>query len=253
MKIIALTYTIILLFTSTFLSAQELKTLMDSGNSFYQNNQYDEAIKSYETILNQGYVSNELFYNLGNSYFRVGQLGKAILFYEKSLKLSPGNDDAAYNLKIANARTIDKIQEIPPIFFVKWWNILLSYFTSAGWQIIIFVFYILLLLCIGSYFLFRNLQVQKFSFIFGILNATALVLSVILFISSITRESSNNSGVLLESVISVKISPDSQSNDAFVIHEGIKFKIEDKVDNWVKIKLSDGKVGWLLINSFEVI
>jgi SH3-like domain-containing protein len=38
-----------------------------------------------------------------------------------------------------------------------------------------------------------------------------------------------------------------------VIHEGIKFKIEDEVNSWVKIKLSDGKVGWLPNNVFEVI
>ncbi|GBD90794.1 hypothetical protein BMS3Abin04_01513 [bacterium BMS3Abin04] len=48
----------------------------------------------------------------------------------------------------------------------------------------------------------------------------------------------------------VKISPPRQSNDAFVIHEGIKFKIEDELNNWTKIKLSDGKVGWLPKNSF---
>ena len=50
-----------------------------------------------------------------------------------------------------------------------------------------------------------------------------------------------------------KISPDAQSNDAFVIHEGIKFEIEDKVGAWAKIKLPDGKVGWLPDTSFEEI
>lgn len=235
------------------ITAQDLNSQMESGNNFYQNKQFEEAIKSYESILNQGYVSSELFYNLGNAYYRIGQLGKSILFYEKSLKLDPSNEDAAYNLKIVNARTVDKIQEIPPLFFVKWWNILLTYFTSTGWQIIIFIFYILFLICIGLYFLIRNLQIQKLSFIFGILNFTALVLSVILFISSISRESSYNSGILLKSVLSAKISPDRQSNDAFVIHEGTKFEIEDKVNNWTKIKLSDGKVGWLPSNSFEPI
>lgn len=244
---------LIIFFASSFINAQNLESFMEEGNNFYQNKQYNEAIKSYEAILNQGYVSSELFYNLGNAYFRIGEIGKSILFYEKSLKLDPSNEDAAYNLKIVNARTVDKIKEIPPLFFIKWWNILLTYFTSSQWQVIIFVFYILLLLSIGIYFLTSNLQYQKFSFIFGILNLTALVLSVILFISSINRESSSNSGILLKSVISAKISPDRQSNDAFVIHEGTKFKIDDKVGNWAKIKLSDGKVGWLPINSFEVI
>lgn len=235
------------------LNAQELESFMQSGNDFYQNKQYDEAITNYEAILKQGYLSSELYFNLGNSYYRLGNLGKAILYYEKSLKLSPNNDDAVHNLKLANARTIDKTQEIPPLFFIQWWNILLTTFTSIGWQIIIFIFYLLLLICIALYFLIRNLQVQKYAFIFGSLNIVALIFSVIFFFSSLERETSRDYGILLKSVETAKISPDTQSNDAFVVHEGIKFKIEDEVNNWVKIKLSDGKVGWLPNNSFEVI
>jgi len=236
-----------------YLNAQELESLMQTGNDFYQNKQYKEAITSFETIIKQGYLSSELYYNLGNSYFRYGKIGKAILYYEKSLKVSPGNDDASHNLKIANARTVDKIQNIPPLFFIKGWNILLSSFTSKGWQVIIFIFYILLLICIAIYFLVRNIQFQKSAFIFGFLNIIILFLAVILFFSSLSRESNNEFGILQQTVVAAKISPDEQSDDAFVVHEGIKFRIEDELNNWVKIKLSDGKVGWLPINTFEVI
>jgi len=244
---------LVVLFGNFVINAQDLETLMKTGNDFYQNKQYQEAIENYESILQQGYVSGDLYYNLGNSYFRIGAIGNAILFYERALKISPSHEDAAYNLRIANARTVDKIQEIPPLFFIKWWNILLSTFTSTGWQTIIFIFYILLLTCIAVYFLVRNLQTQKFAFIFGSLNIVALLIAVILFFSSLERESSNDYGILLKSVATAKISPDEQSNDAFVIHEGIKFRIEDQVKYWVKIKLADGKVGWLTENSFDLI
>jgi tetratricopeptide (TPR) repeat protein len=244
---------IVFMMHAGLLFAQDLESLMKEGNDYYQNKQYAEAIDSYETILKQGYLSSQLYYNLGNAYYRSGEIGKAILYYEKSLKISPGNDDAAHNLKIANARTVERIQEIPELFISKWWNILLSSFTSSGWQIIIFVFYVLLLICVALYFLVRNLQIQKFAFIFGSLNIFVLILSVILFFSSLARESSTDFGILLSSVVTAKISPDTQSNDAFVIHEGIKFKIEDEVNNWVKIRLSDGKVGWVPADTFEVI
>jgi len=248
-----LLFTIFLFSWISIVSAQDLETIMKNGNQFYQNKQYNDAITSYESIVKQGYISGDLFYNLGNSYFKIGHLGKAILFYEKALTISPSNEDAAYNLKIANSRTVDKIEEIPTLFFIHWWNILLSQFTSTTWQIIIFIFYVLLLLSIGVFFLIRNLQFQKFSLFFGTLNIFVLIISIILFISSINREVTNNNGILLQSVISAKISPDIQANDAFVIHEGIKFVIEDKVGNWSKIKLSDGKVGWLPNQSFEEI
>lgn len=244
---------LLIFFIGCVLFAQDIESLMQSGNENFQNKRFENAIENYQSILKQGFISPELYYNLGNSYFRVGELGKAILYYEKSLKLSPGNDDAAYNLKIARARTVDKIQEIPDIFIVKWWNILLTSFSASGWQIIVMAFYLLLLICIGFYFIIKNLQVQKLSFILGILNLTGLIFAVIFLISSLSREHSNDYGILLQAVYSAKVSPDIQGNDAFVIHEGIKFKIEDKVNNWVKIKLSDGKVGWIPENTFDVI
>jgi SH3-like domain-containing protein len=30
-----------------------------------------------------------------------------------------------------------------------------------------------------------------------------------------------------------------------VKYEGLKVNLEDKLDNWVKIRLADGKVGWI--------
>lgn len=248
-----ITTVFLLFFAGCVLFAQDIESLMQTGNENFQNKRFENAIENYQSILKQGFVSPELYYNLGNSYFRIGELGKAILYYEKSLKLSPGNEDAAYNLRIARARTVDKIQEIPDIFIVKWWNLLLTSFSASGWQIIVIIFYLLLLICIGLYFVAKNLQLQKLSFLFGFLNLTGLIFSVIFLVSSLSREHSNDYGILLQSVYSAKISPDNQSNDAFVIHEGIKFKIEDKVNNWVKIRLSDGKIGWLPENTFEVI
>lgn len=246
----------ILLLVSLFSSnyfAQEIESFMKMGNDLYQNKKYEEAINSYEAILKQGFLSSDLYYNLGNAYFKKGDIGRAILNYERSIKIDPTNEDAIYNLKIAKARTVDKIQELPKLFIVKWWEIVLSKFTSTGWQTIIFIFYIILLICIAMYFLVRNVQIRKLSFLIGSVDIFILMLVSFLFFASLQRETSNDYGVLLQSVATVKVSPDSQSDDAFVIHEGIKFKIEDEVDNWAKIKLSDGKVGWLPTNIFDVI
>jgi SH3-like domain-containing protein len=60
-------------------------------------------------------------------------------------------------------------------------------------------------------------------------------------------------GVIVENTVNVKLSPDTGSNDTFIIHEGIKVILEDEVDNWIKIRLEDGKVGWIPQNNAKVI
>ncbi|TSA20631.1 hypothetical protein D4R75_07265, partial [bacterium] len=54
-----------------------------------------------------------------------------------------------------------------------------------------------------------------------------------------------NDAIVTASVSTVKTSPDAQSLDAFVIHEGLKVTLSDSVGEWVKIVLADGKVGWI--------
>ena len=85
----------------------------------------------------------------------------------------------------------------------------------------------------------------------GILFIFLLVVS--LLIVKINREENLISGVVIEQSVTVKTSPDLKSTDAFVIHEGLKVNLEDKIDNWVKIRLADGKVGWIENTSVEKI
>jgi SH3-like domain-containing protein len=70
---------------------------------------------------------------------------------------------------------------------------------------------------------------------------------------NINRDLNIKNGIIITQVVSAKLSPDTKSNDAFVIHEGLKVKMEDRVDNWVKVRLNDGKIGWLPENDIAQI
>jgi SH3-like domain-containing protein len=43
----------------------------------------------------------------------------------------------------------------------------------------------------------------------------------------------------------VKSAPTSSGEVNFELHEGTKVFILEKLDNWVKIKIADGKIGWI--------
>lgn len=241
-----------LLITTAVLS-QDVKVLLQQGNEAYQNKNFTEAAGKYEQILDSGFEGPSLYYNLGNSYFRVGAIGKAILNYERSLKLEPTDEDARYNLRIAEARAVDNIQEVPRLFFVNWWINILSAFSGSEWAMITLVIYLLFLIAMGFFFLIRNGKIRRLSFYTGLGIFFFMMVSLVFLFARINRDASMDYGVLLKSVESAKISPDEKSGDVFVIHEGMKFEIEDEVNEWTKIKLPDGKVGWLPEGSFETI
>ncbi|GMR25705.1 MAG: tetratricopeptide repeat protein [Ignavibacteria bacterium] len=236
---------ILILIALTPVTASQVNTVMENGNSFYRNGEYDNAIEEYKKLVDEGFLGTSLFYNLGNSYYRIGKIGYAILYYEKALKLSPSDADVKHNLDFAHFSTIDRIQPLPKFFLFDWWEALLNSFSVNGWAYVVFIFYLLILLLIAAYFFAKLVSQQKFIFLSGIVIVVLFTLSVSLLVVKINREATLKNGVIVEQVVTVKFSPDPQSTDSFVIHEGLKVNLEDKLDNWVKIRLADGKVGWI--------
>ena len=241
---------VIVLFLSANLTAQTPDELMKSANKLYQQGDYELAIQSYQKILGQGFESGATYYNLGNSYFKTGKLGYAIYSYEKGLKIEPNDEDLAYNLKIANSRTVYKISQLPKLFIVSWWEGLVTSLNISGWSFVVMILFWILLSSIAIYLFSRRTRLQRISFLISSVSLSVLIIAVVILFARVNREAATDYGILLEQAYSVKVSPDIQSNDAFVIHEGIKFTLEDRVNDWAKIRLIDGKVGWIQKNVF---
>ncbi len=234
-------------------SAFQFNDLIEKANKNYQQENYQEALNDYLKIQQNGYESAELYYNIGNCFYRLGKIGYAILYYEKALLLNPDDDDIIYNLSIAKAHTVDKINEVPQMFLVEWWDSILSWFTLTGWAIFTTVIYILLIISFGIYFLSSTISNRRLGFYLGVFFLVGSIFSGITLASKYNKENNSRFAVLISNTVTVKQSPNERAADAFLIHEGLKFSIEDELDNWVKIKLPDGKVGWLMKGEFEII
>jgi tetratricopeptide (TPR) repeat protein len=219
--------------------------LMQQAGVFYRNGEFDNAIKNYEELRGEGYEGTSLYFNLANSSYRIGKLGFAILNYERALKLSPADEDVKHNLAFANLSTVDRIQPLPTFFLFQWWESILASLTVNGWTYLTYFFFILLIVLIVIYFFAKTIFQQKLILFSGLGVLVVFLFALSLLIVKINREETLISGVVIEQSITVKTSPDSKSTDAFVIHEGLKVNLEDKLDEWVKIKLADGKVGWV--------
>jgi uncharacterized protein YgiM (DUF1202 family) len=73
----------------------------------------------------------------------------------------------------------------------------------------------------------------------------------VLLVTQGIESRSHNDAIVTAAVVTAKTSPDTQSVDAFVVHEGLKVKLSDSVSEWVKITLADGKVGWVRAQDCE--
>ena len=77
----------------------------EKANSEYAAGNLKEAISDYNTLVQSGEWSANLFYNLGNAYYRTGDYGRAILNYERALRIDRQHPEAQANLRIARDET----------------------------------------------------------------------------------------------------------------------------------------------------
>ena len=236
---------LILLFAFNSILAQNNQELFESANAMYKNGQYQEAVKAYEDIIAGNEISSELFYNLGNSYYKLNKVAPAIFNYEKALQLDPSNEDANNNLIYAKRLTIDRIEELPKSVFQRFSSSYLQKMHYNNWGALTIVF---AFLAVGLFLLFYfSLSPFKKRLLF-----TLSMLSVLFLITSFSiafhlyrKEKNTKEAIVFSEQVSVQTEPTNNANEAFVIHEGTKVFVLDAVDDWNKIKLADGKIGWL--------
>jgi Ca-activated chloride channel family protein len=84
------------------------------GNSLYKQNKFDESIKVFEDAIHKAEARSakaKAFYNLGDSYLKSQQYEEAVKALTESLKLNPGDKDAQYNLSYALTKLRDRQQD----------------------------------------------------------------------------------------------------------------------------------------------
>jgi len=226
----------------------------DMANIQYNQKAYAQAIAGYQRLLKEGFVTEEVYYNLGNSYYKNEQYGYAVLYYERTLKFNPNNRNAKINLLLTQKKLKDKTEKMPEIIFIKIWNKFIGLLSPNLWTQLLFLSIWLSFLC-GIIFLYsKQAAYRRFfvscSFVF------LFVAGFTGFVSLMRYQAFKNvsQAIVTTTSIDVKNSPDASSNTVKVVYEGTKLRLVDRVGNWHKIKLEDGKTGgWIENKSFEII
>lgn len=224
---------------------------VEDGNQHYRMGNYDVACDYYGLALSSDYGNADLYYNLGNAYYRNDQLALAILNYERALRLNPSMSDAKENLALAYSKTPDRITELPRLFIVRWVDSLCTTVTPHAWRIVLLILIAIagiavMLLRWGS-----NTSLRKTGLAASIVTAVLIVATTLLLIGSTKRYNGHSQAIVMEQAITVKGSPEQQSVDKMLLHEGTKVDVLDVYSDWTKIRIADGTTGWCLSESIE--
>lgn len=238
-------FTIIWSLLSGLLVAQTADSLFVQANKLYQQENYAEAIATYEQIAANQLESDDLYYNMANTYYKMNQVAPAVYYYEKALLLNPGHTDATYNLSFAKRMAIDNIEALPKTIGERFSLAVIQrfHYNTWAWLAVIFAlgFTVLFLL-----YHFSQLSSKKrFYFISSILSALLVIVFVLFAFNNVNYLKTNRYAIVFDQQVDVKSAPAVSGELSFELHEGAKVKLLEMVDDWYKIKLADGKIGWM--------
>jgi tetratricopeptide (TPR) repeat protein len=234
------------------LHAQE--EIFEQGNQLYLEGDYAGAVEAYQAVLDAGFESVALHYNLGNAHFKAGELGLSILAWERARALAPNDPDVLANLDLALSQTADAIEPLPRFWLISaasWWVGLLPRgaliaLVAAAWLIV------------GAGGAVRVLArsdemrgVGTWAALGGAV--VVLVFGTNLFVRELGIGSAER-GVILADAVPVRSAPADQDElTLFEIHEGTRVRIEERAGEWAEVVLEDGKVGWVPAEVLEEI
>lgn len=239
--------------THTLLDNKLEDVTKTKGDSAYIKEDYAAAIQIYEALLKNGEAA-DVYYNLGNSYYKIGEIAKAVLNYERALLLQPGNGDIRANLEVARAKTIDKVEPVPEVFFVSWIKSLTNSMSVDAWATWGIVSFILLIIAFYFFIFSKQIMLKKIGFISGIILLIVTVCSN-LFASQQKEHLVNRSeAIVMNPSVTVRSTPSESGTSLFILHEGRKVSVKDNsMKEWKEIRLEDGKVGWVPASAIDVI
>ena len=92
---------------------------------------------------------------------------------------------------------------------------------------------------------------KRFYFATSALSFILLITSSLITYNQYLRATNNKEAIVFAKKTAVRNAPTLNSEEVFTLHEGTKVLVLDKVDNWKKIKLADGKLGWIIAQEIK--
>lgn len=235
---------IFILWSVALVNAQD-EALFKRASEAYNEGDFNKAVENYMEILENGKHSAALYYNLGNAYYKLNKIAPSIYYYEKALLLTPNDPEIRENLAFAQNMTLDAIDKLPETGFTRLYNNAREWMSFDQWSYTAVAFMILFVLSYLAFYFLRYAGQKRIAFITSIAALFLALISLVIAFMLYSDFNTQDPAIVFSGEVVVRSEPNERSSQAFLLHEGTKVEVLDKLNDYRKIRLPDGKTGWL--------
>lgn len=213
------------------------------ANQDYNDGRFQEAVEGYQSLVQSGQWSANLFYNLGNAWFRLGDLGQAILNYERAVALDPHHPESAANLSLVRdeARALELKRNRLERYIATGTRTQYSIIASLAFWFILFV-------AARLFFLPRRSALRISLLALAILVLTGAVFALR---SLETGARGRTLAIVTGKKIEARLATADNSHSVLVLPPGSEVKILSQRGDWLYAELPNELRGWIPANGAQ--
>lgn len=216
--------------------------VMAQANTAYENQNYTEAVKLYQLLVDGGLRHERVYFNLGSAYYQTGDLGRALLNWRRAQVFTPRDGDVSRHLALVRQERTDiQGDESGWLEGVAALTAGLLTPVELGW---------LTLLIWSAWFGLVSLWLLRETWREGlrallIVGGVVALALVTLLASRLWVDSFRPAAVVVQAQVSAMSGPGTHYLELFPLHAAAEIRIVEQRAGWLRGALPDGRQGWL--------
>jgi hypothetical protein len=231
-----------------YYSPQEAQAVFAEGTGAWARQDLAAARAAWERLAARGHATPDVLYNVGTAALAAGDVGAAVLYLERALRAGGETEDIEANLAVARSRQLDQVvgAGLERSFAQR-----LASATDArllGWLALGGTWAACLLFAWAR---LRPGRARAVGIPLGVLAMAVALPSGALVATHAWVEQSVREGVVMAATVPVRELPQGGARVAFEVHAGLKLRLVDDKEGFVRVRLPNGLEGWATREGIE--
>ena len=209
-----------------------------------EQSQYGRASTLFQELLEGGFNSSDIHYNLGLVSYREKKIGKSIFHFRTAKQLDPNDADTSFNLAYVRKQRKDKLNSEPGLL-----DALSEQYPLNRKQTIKTLSILVILFTVASIF---ALYPPTSTFIIWFRRGSLGMLCFVFVVALCWLSLQDRFGVIVVDEARIFSGKSDRHVHLFSLHEGAEVIVAGVEQDWAKISLQDGRKGWIMVKSILV-